>query len=195
MENKKIEWETDEKTRSAGLPQKLTGGEPTIVQNMHCVCFDKIMITGKLQTPTIKIEGRPTLQLIVDNYKKEKKENEQKAKEKFDKNVEGYEILEKLHAQAYNERCRTKEELSEMMEDEMNDGVNPPEPYNPEFQNELEREKIKYPRAAMYLKFEIRRDDTHWADNTGKGSAAEKAMAAIIEGVSIADAGKIATNY
>jgi hypothetical protein len=51
--------------------------------------------------------------------------------------------------------------------------------------------EAKYPRAALYLQAQRQAAYTHWADNTGKGDAAQKTMEYLKTGGSIEDAQKM----
>jgi len=46
----------------------------------------------------------------------------------------------------------------------------------------------QYPAARLWIKAEQQRDHSHWADNTGRISAAEKALSILNNGGSVEDA-------
>lgn len=74
------------------------------------------------------------------------------------------------------------------MEDEYNDGISWPAPPSDNLKKQYEALATKYPRAALYLRAERQRNSTHWADNSGKGTAGAKAMKLLLDGASLEEA-------
>lgn len=79
------------------------------------------------------------------------------------------------------------EAMQVMMDNEMNDGVNPP--IRPDV--DTESLKAKYPRAALYVKADAYSDADHYA----KSDAGKKAKNLLESGGSEADAENILTNW
>ncbi len=97
-------------------------------------------------------------------------------------NVPGLAELRKAQDAAYNEDCRYDQQFEKMMEDEQNDGVNPPAAYNK--QQTASVLAAQFPRAAVYLKAE----GYLQASNDKKYSAGKKAMEIIATGGTIEEA-------
>jgi hypothetical protein len=85
-------------------------------------------------------------------------------------NVPGLDILR----EAYRDIERYNEEFNQMMDNEYNDGVNPPAP----IKSDIETLKAQYPRAAAYLKAE----KWEMSSNYEKSDAGQKAKDAIVVG-------------
>lgn len=92
-------------------------------------------------------------------------------KKKLDLNVPGLEILRK----AINDAGRYYDEFNEMMDDEFNDGVNPPAKPT----SDINALKLQYHRAAAYITAESWEN----ASNYAKSAAGAKAKRAIEDGV------------
>ncbi len=88
---------------------------------------------------------------------------------------------------AYDAEENYREAFNRMMENEQNDGVNPPKPVAVKSSDVAG----KYPRAALYLKAEA----YSWASHYAKAAAGEKAMALIQEGGDLTEAQKILDNW
>lgn len=86
-------------------------------------------------------------------------------------NVPGLDILR----DAINDLDRYHREFNRMMEDESNDGINPPRRPT----EDIKALKIQYPRAAAYLKAESYNLASHYA----KAMAGRRAMDALAAGV------------
>lgn len=102
---------------------------------------------------------------------------------KLKENVPG---LDELRA-AIEDAERYQAEFELMMEDEQNDGVNPPKPVKTNI-GELTK---KYPRAALYIKADSYSCAAHYA----KSDAGNKAMELIKEGGSLEEAKEILDNW
>ena len=94
----------------------------------------------------------------------------------------------RLSDAAYNERERYSRAFDRMMADEYNDGARPPKPEDKTIGEKLTAHLSTHPRAALYLKARNQHDSSHWADNTGKGAAGQKAMDILAAGGSLDDA-------
>ena len=94
----------------------------------------------------------------------------------------------KLSDAAYNESERYSRGFERMMADENNDGARPPRSEDLSIREALKSHLSEYPRAAIYLKARDQHDSSHWADNTGKGAAGQKAMDILAAGGSLEDA-------
>ena len=171
------------KTVTGGVPKKMPiNGKIEIVVEFA----EKIQGKGILA----RISDKPKLAAEVDRYYAEISAINKKLKDDLEAAVPGLEILRNLKKDAIREADRFHDEFNRMMEDEENDGANPPDPENfnyAKFYNEL---AAKYARAALYLKAESQSASTAWADNTGKGMAAIQCRKIIAEGGSIEDAEK-----
>ena len=94
----------------------------------------------------------------------------------------------RLSDAAYNERERYSRAFDRMMADEYNDGARPPKPEDKAIGEKLAAHITAHPRAALYLKAKGQHESSHWADNTGKGAAGQKAMDILAAGGSMEDA-------
>jgi len=134
-------------------------------------------IRGYIAKNNINIEGRvyvdcPTGAIVPREIAEEAvRQTEEIRKATDPRNViEGYAEIKA----AYADVVRYHQEFNDMMDDEYNDGVNPPKPIavKPE---EIE---AKYPRAAAYVEAE----NYGKASNYDKANSGEKAMKRIIAG-------------
>jgi hypothetical protein len=94
----------------------------------------------------------------------------------------------RLSDAAYNERERYSRAFDRMMADEYNDGARPPKPEDKIIGEKFTAHLTAHPRAALYLKAKGQHESSHWADNTGKGAAGQKAMDILAAGGSMEDA-------
>ena len=94
-------------------------------------------------------------------------------KKKLDLNVPGLEILRK----AINNAGRYHDAFNEMMDDEFNDGVNPPAKPT----SDINALKLQYQRAAAYITAESWEN----ASNYMKSAVGKKAKESILEGADI----------
>jgi hypothetical protein len=99
--------------------------------------------------------------------------------------IPGAVLALELSAKAYNESARYHDQRNRMMDDETNDGARMPRPINGSFAAQLAEHLANYPRAALYLRAKAQEESTSWADNTGKGAAAKKAIEILIAGGTI----------
>lgn len=128
-------------------------------------------------------EAKPAFDAALDEYRS----NHIKARESRENALElAVPGLAKLRAARANE-ARYREEFDQMMEDEGNDGVNPP------VKPAVSSSDIaaQYPRAALYLKAE----SYSYATNDRKASAGAKAVRLLTEGGSEDDAKEILDNW
>jgi hypothetical protein len=98
-------------------------------------------------------------------------------------NVPGLDILRA----ALEDEGRYHRQFNRMMENEQNDGVNPPSPVKVRYNDVAEQ----YPRAAMYLKAESYSNASHYA----KSGAGSKAMELIENGGDLSEAQHILDNW
>jgi len=94
----------------------------------------------------------------------------------------------RLSDAAYNERERYSRAFDRMMADEYNDGARPPKPEDKIIGEKFTAHLTAHPRAALYLKAKGQHESSHWADNSGKGAAGQKAMDILAAGGSMEDA-------
>lgn len=94
----------------------------------------------------------------------------------------------RLSALAYNESECYSREFGRMMEDESNDGARPPRAEDTGNRTRLTTIIGANPRVALYLRALSQSESTHWADNTGKGAAAKRAMGILVSGGNLDDA-------
>lgn len=111
--------------------------------------------------------------------------------EKLETNVPGLDELRKAQDAAYNEDRQYSHQMDRMMDDEQNDGVNPPAPINQSLREIANNLAKQYPRAAVYL----RAEGYTGASNFKKYGAGKDAMEIIATGGSIEDAKAILDNW
>ena len=104
---------------------------------------------------------------------KQKKEIQEEKERQLKSNEPGLDILR----EAYHDIERYHDEFNRMMDDEYNDGVNPPA--LPRY--DIETLKAQYPRASAYLKAE----NWEMSSNYEKSDAGQKAKDAIAAGADI----------
>ena len=85
---------------------------------------------------------------------------------------------------------RFDSEFESMMDDEHNDGAFPPAPLSRSPKEALDAHLGSHPRAAIYLKAYRQDLHAHWADNSGSGSSAKRAMSILSSGGDIEEARK-----
>lgn len=106
-------------------------------------------------------------------------------------NIPGLEELRKALDAVQNDEGRYAAEFANMMEDEQNDGVNPPAPRNQALRDKADALKAQYPRAAMYL----RAEGYACSNNINKYAAGIRAMEIISNGGDIEDAEYALNNW
>lgn len=165
------------------------GGVPTtIVVDRKKV--DGIMFATEIggQKLFMRADGRPEIRALIEEYEASKRSAALAAKAALEANVPGVTEVLAAAAAAYNEHTRYSREFEAMMDDEGNDGARPPRALDESPAQRLEALTTAYPRAALYLRAQRQHESTHWADNTGKGAAAKRAMEILAAGGDIADA-------
>lgn len=94
----------------------------------------------------------------------------------------------RLSDSAYNESERYSRQFEAMMTDEDNDGARPPRAQDQTIATRLKAHLATRPEAALYLQAKNTYDSTHWADNTGKGASAKRAMEILETGGTVEEA-------
>lgn len=103
--------------------------------------------------------------------------------------IPGLAEMRDLEYKVEAEASRYKFELNEMMDDENNDGVNPPEPEDRSFAEKLAALKKSNPRAALYLKAEKQAlGTTSYSATSGSAKGGQDAMEILRAGGSLKDA-------
>lgn len=169
------------KTFTGGVPEKMqiNGAIQTVVRFAET-------IQGK--GVVARIADKPDLAALVAEYEQARADEAKAKAAALEAAVPGLEILREAKRAARDDAERYRRQFNRMMEDEDNDGANPPRPENPALAASSAALAAQYPRAVLYLKAEAQHDNTHWADNTGKGAAGRKAMEILAAGGSIEDA-------
>lgn len=105
--------------------------------------------------------------------------------------IPGLSEMRELERRAINESDRYHTQFNRMMEDENNDGVNPPKPEDRSIGERLAEMKKTNPRAALYLKAERQaRGTTSYSATSGQMKGGTDAMQILRAGGSIEDAEK-----
>jgi len=184
MKTTEISWTADQ-TIPAIEGRELADGRymANHPQAGECVDFGTVRVGGKDRRLIVKLEGRPALRAIVDAAMAAEAEAERAEAERMAKNVPG---LDELQA-AIDAEGQYRREFNRMMDDENNDGVNPPK-YPSASSAELAKQ---FPRAAVYVRAEGYSMANHWA----KAKAGEEAREIIASGGSIFDAEATLANW
>lgn len=99
--------------------------------------------------------------------------------------------MRELERRVINESDRYRTQFNRMMEDEYNDGVNPPKPEDRSIWERLAEMKKVNPRAALYLKAERQaQGTTSYSATSGQMKGGTDAMQILRDGGSIEDAEK-----
>jgi hypothetical protein len=85
------------------------------------------------------------------------------------------------------DRDRYDRQFARMMEDEDNDGANPPDGIDEAGAKRLATLLRGNPRAALYLRAKRQSESGHWSDPTGASGAGRKALELLKSGASIAE--------
>lgn len=161
------------------------------VDGVECLDGGIIRHNGQDAKMLVRIDNKPDLVKMVADWRAEwDAYNAYKAAE-LAANVPGLNELRKARDAAYNDEHRYSHQMDRMMDDEQNDGVNPPTPINQSLRaiaNDLAKQ---YPRAAIYLKAE----GYTLASNFKKYGAGKDAMEIIATGGSIEDAQATLNNW
>jgi hypothetical protein len=147
------------------------------------VDFGTIHVDRKDRRLIVKLDSRPVLRQIVDAAIAAEAEAERIEAERMATNVPG---LAELQA-AIDAEQQYRHDFTRMMEDEGNDGVNPPK-HPLASSADL---ATRFPRAAVYISAESYSFASHWA----KAKAGEEAMEIIASGGSIEDAEATLDNW
>jgi len=177
MKTNEINWTADQSI-PAIAGRELTNGHylKNHPQAGPSVDFGTILVDGSERRLIVTLDSRPELRAIVDAAIAADEEAERIEAERMEENVSG---LAELQA-AIDAEQQYRADFNRMMEDENNDGVNPPS--HPSTSSaELAKQ---FPRAAAYIRAESYSFASHWA----KAKAGEEAMEIIASGGAIEDA-------
>lgn len=161
------------------------------MQGMKVLDGGIVVQNGKSVKLCVKIEGKPDLEAAVTEWMAEWDAYKSFKAAEFSANVPGLEELRKVQSDAYNDEHRYRVGFERMMEDEFNDGVNPPAAINETLRSRANTMAVQFPRAAIYL----RAKSYTQSDNVNKYSAGKKAMEIISMGGSIEEAQNILENW
>ena len=157
----------------------------------NVVLFEGERVGGKSGL-VVKLAGRPDLQAIVRadiaRAEADRIARQEAADAALEAGVPGVREILRLANEAECEAERYVRDFDRMMDDGDNDGVRPPKPEDRSHAAKLTSLLAANPRAALYLKAKRQADGTHWADNTGAGAAARKAMEMLVAGATIEEA-------
>lgn len=154
------------------------------VKGVECLDGGTVQHNGKTVAYYVQIANKPDLAKLVLDWRAEwDAYNAYKAAE-FAANVPGLDALRTALEDARYERRRYRAQLDAMMDDEGNDGTNPPAPVDPSLDETARRLAAEYPRAAVYL----RAEGYTRSNNVDKYIAGKKAMEIIATGGTIEDA-------
>lgn len=160
-------------------------------QGKRCIRGERVKVNGKFLPVFISLETHPELDAQVEAWKVQWAEYEVAKKAEFDANVPGLDELRKAQDAEYNDRARYHRAFDRMMDDENNDGANPPKPENKSLGERAQELAEQYPRAAVYL----RADGYTGSNNSHKYSAGKRAKELIAAGGSIEEAKQILENW
>lgn len=147
------------------------------------VDFGEITIEGKARSLKVRIDDKPELSAQVYAAIAAGEAADKAEADALAANVPG---LDELHA-AMDDEERYRRAFNRMMDDEGNDGVNPPRPVKVSARDVA----AKFPRAAAYVRAEEMSCGAHWA----KMKAGDEAMELLASGGSIEDADKLMNNW
>lgn len=125
-----------------------------------------------------------------EHYARQNKVREEAAR-LLESQIPGLAEMRELERRAINESDRYRAQFNRMMEDENNDGVNPPKPEDRTIAERLVAMKQANPRAALYLKAERQaQGTTSYSATSGEMRGGEEAMEILRNGGSIEAAEK-----
>lgn len=162
-----------------GVPSRQVVGGKTVAT----VSF-ATLVQGK--TVHARIDDKPALKAAHESYiaaqAAELAATERAKGTALEVAVPGAAELVALHYAVEADFDRHQRGFDRMMADENNDGARPPQPFDQAAADKLDAMLAANPRAALYLLAIRQRDGAHWADNSGAGLAASKAIAALMAG-------------
>lgn len=138
-----------------------------------------VVVLSKESTLALREFSKKRWDYKMEQIRKEKAEKEQKLEEI----LPGLSILKA----AQSDLIRYNHEFEKMMDDEYNDGLNPPEP----LKYDINALTVQYPLAALYLKAE----DFEGAANYQKASAGTKAKRMLENGACLSEAKAVLDNW
>lgn len=139
----------------------------------------------------VRIDNKPDLAKMVADWRADWVAYKSGVIAELAINVPGLDELRKAQDAAYNEEHRYNDQMDRMMDNEDNDGVNPPAHINQSLRKQASILTTQYPRAAVYLMAEGYTE----SDNLSKYSAGKDAMEIIATGGSIEDAKSVLANW
>lgn len=181
-----ISYQTTHKIVVANTPEDIVK-----VDGVRALDGGMVMNNSKTVRLLVAIDNKPELARQVNTWLKSWDAYKAYKAAKFAENVPGLNELRKAQETAYNDRALYVKEFGMMMDDENNDGVNPPAPISENIQEvAIELAKL-YPRAACYLQAE----NYTYASNDKKYAAGKHAMQVLADGGSIQEAQKIMNDW
>lgn len=181
-----LTYTVQDKTITIDSPNKII-----VVDGIECLDGGIIRHNGQDVKMLVRIDNKPDLVKMVADWRAEWDAYNAYKVAELAANVPGLNELRKARDAAYNDEHRYSHQMDRMMDDEQNDGVNPPTPINQSLRaiaNDLAKQ---YPRAAMYL----RAEGYTLASNYRKYGAGKDAMEIIATGGSIEDAQATLDNW
>lgn len=155
------------------------------INGIECLDGGSIMYNGQLTTLQVRIDNKPDLAKMVTDWRAEWDVYNAYKVTELATNVPGLAELRKAQDAAYNDEHRYNDQMQRMMEDEDNDGVNPPVAINKSLREQANDLAKQYPRAAVYLRAE---SYATYSDNVDKYTAGKTAMDIIATGGSLDEA-------
>jgi len=162
-----------------------------VVDGIECLDGGIIRHNGQDVKMLVRIDNKPDLSKMVSDWRAEWDAYNTYKVAELAANVPGLDELRKAQDAAYNEDVRYSNQMDRMMDNEDNDGVNPPAPINQSLREIANSLAKQYPRAALYLKAE----GYTLASNYRKYGAGKDAMEIIAAGGSVEDAKSVLANW
>ncbi len=161
-----------------------------VVQGQSCVSGGAL-VKGKSARMNVALASRPEMAAQVAQWLADWQAWEEAKAAAFAANVPGYAELQAALDAAQNEQHRYHSAFDRMMDDENNDGANPPKAENKSFAKRARELAAQYPRAATYIKAQ----GYLLSDNTHKYAAGRKASELVAAGGDLAEAESILENW
>lgn len=129
--------------------------------------------------------------ITEEEYNARERAKREEAARLLETQIPGLSEMRELEQKAINESDRYSSKFNRMMEDENNDGVNPPKPEDRSIYERLTEMKKANPRAALYLKAERQAEGTtSYSATSGEMKGGQDAMEILRAGGSIEEAEK-----
>lgn len=181
-----LTYETPYKIVTVSTPENIK-----IVQGKECLDGGMVIHNGKLVPFYVVVSGKPELERRVAAWRAEWGEYKTAKAAELATNVPGLEELRRATDAMYNDNARYHSQFERMMENENNDGVNPPAPLDKAIHQAAYDLAAQYPRAVLYL----RAEGYTVASNVNKYAAGKRAMEIIATGGSLEDAQAVLDNW